>query len=123
MVSTSDFRQVYCTQNAISESEYAEHLLVRALPAHARLFRAITLVTFQRKNHFRADFDFINNIGCLRNYRDYRQSVDEYFVHPWNERNLLRGLLGLRVSTSRLREIVREKLKPKRRSFNHRIHR
>jgi len=111
MSTSTDFRQVYCTQNAISESEYAEHLLVRALPAHARLFRAISLFTFNNKNHFRADFDFINNIGCLRNYRDYSQSVDEFVVHPWNKRSVLRGLLKLRVSTSRVREIVREKLK------------
>ena len=114
MVSSTDFRQVYCTQNAISESEYAEHLLVRALPAHARIYRAISQFTFQNKNHFRADFDFINNVGCLRNYRDYSQSVDEFVVHPWNKRSLLRGWLRLRVSTSRVREIVREKFKSER---------
>jgi hypothetical protein len=108
-----DFRQVYCTQNAITEADYAEHLLHRVLPPHARIFRAISLFTLQNRNYFRADFDFINDIGCLRNYRDYNQSVDEFVVHPWNKRTLLRGLLRMRVSTSRVRQIVREQLKPK----------
>lgn len=113
MLTSSDFRQVYCTQNAITEAEYAEHLLHRVLPPHARIFRAISLFTLQNRNHFRADFDFINDVGCLRNYRDYNQSVDEFVVHPWNKRTLLRGLLRLRVSTSRVRQIVREQLKNK----------
>ncbi len=72
-----------------------------------------SIVTFQNKNHFRPDFDFINDVGCLRHYSDYSQSVDEFHVHPWNKRTLLRGLFHLRVSTNRVRQIVREQLKTK----------
>ena len=113
MDTSSDFRQIYCSRNGITEADYAEHLLQKALPVHARAFRLFSFVMFQNKNHFRADFDFINNVGCLRHYRDYNQSVDEFFVHPWNQRTLLRGFLRLRVSTHRVRQIVREQLKTK----------
>jgi hypothetical protein len=113
MDTSSDFRQIYCSRNGITEADYAEHLLEKALPIHARAFRLFSIVTFQNKNHFRSDFDFINNVGCLRHYRDYNQSVDEFLVHPWNQRTLLRGLLRLRVSTHRVRQIVREQLKTK----------
>lgn len=113
MATSCDFRQIYCSRNGITEADYAEHLLQKALPAHARAFRLFSIVTFQNKNHFRSDFDFINDVGCLRNYRDFNQSVDEFHVHPWNQRTLLRGLLRLRVSTTRVRQIVREQLKTK----------
>ena len=113
MGTSTDFRQIYCSRNGINEADYAEHLLQKALPVHARAFRLFSIVTFQNKNHFRSDFDFINDVGCLRHYRDYNQSVDEFLVHPWNQRTLLRGLLRLRVSTNRVRQIVREQLKTK----------
>jgi hypothetical protein len=113
MDTSSDFRQIYCSRNGITEADYAEHLLEKALPIHARAFRLFSIVTFQNKNHFRSDFDFINDVGCLRHYSDYSQSVDEFHVHPWNQRTLLRGLLRLRVSTHRVRQIVREQLKTK----------
>ena len=113
MVTPSDFRQIYCSRNGISVSAYAEHLLQKALPLHARVFRKIPLVSLLNKNYFRPDFDFINDIGCLRHYSDYSQSVDEFHVDPWTKRTLLRGLLRLRVSTNRVRRIVREELKPK----------
>jgi hypothetical protein len=116
MDTSSDFRQIYCSRNGINEADYAEHLLQKALPPHARAFRLFSIVTFQNKNHFRSDFDFINNVGCLRHYSDYSQSVDEFHVHPWNQRTLLRGLLRLRVSTNRVRQIVREQLKTKARA-------
>ncbi|MCS6244268.1 MAG: hypothetical protein H2172_10480 [Opitutus sp.] len=113
MATSSDFRQIYCSHNGINEADYVEHLLQKALPLHARVFRKFPLVTLLNKNFFRPDFDFVNDIGCLRHYSDYSQSVDEFHVDPWNKRTLLRGLLRLRVSTNRVRQIVREQLKTK----------
>lgn len=113
MATSCDFRQIYCSRNGITEADYAEHLLQKALPLHARVFRKFPLVTLLNKNFFRPDFDFVNDIGCLRHYSDYSQSVEEFHVDPWNKRTLLRGLLRLRVSTHRVRQIVREQLKTK----------
>ena len=111
MQTTYDFRQIYCAQNAISEGEYAEHLLNKALPIHARAFRSVLSFAFDNQNHFRSDFDFLNDVGCLRSYRDYRQSVDQFIENPWNKRSVLRWMLHLRVSTTRVRRIVLEQLK------------
>ncbi len=106
-----NFRQIYCTQNAISEAEYFEHILRRTLPPHGRAFWAFSKLTLQYKNHFRADYDFLNDVGRLCRYCDLSQSVDEFISHPWNQRGLLRWVLRLRVSTSRVRRILREQFK------------
>ncbi len=111
MSTPQDFRQIYCTHHAITEAEYFEHVLRKALPPHARAYRALTQITFYNKAHFRADLDFIDDIGRLRRYREFDQSVDEFISHPWNQRGLLRWWLGIRISTTRVRHIVREELK------------
>ena len=106
MSTSFDFRQIYCLRNGISKEDFAEHLLQKTLPAHARAFRFLWSLTFVNKNHFRSDFDFIHNVGCLRKYRDFNQTVREFYVHPWNQCTLLREVLGIRVSTNRVRQIV-----------------
>lgn len=107
----SEFRQIYCAQNGIAREQYAEHFLLKALPVHARAFRSLLLLTRQNQDHFRSDFDFLNDVGSLRSYRDYRQSVEQFIGHPWNQRTVLRWILRLRVSTTRVRRIVRDQLK------------
>ncbi len=111
MTTKGDFRQVYCAHHGIKPDEYADHLLKRALYTHARVLKILIWLT--NRNFFRADYDFLHEVGDLRRYRDFEQAVEGFIYHPWNTGNFFRSRLLLRISTTRVRKLVRKHLVPK----------
>ncbi len=76
------------------------------------------MTTLLKRYHFAADYDFINNIGQLTRYRDFDLYMQGFSRHPQNCGFLRRGL-RLRVSSHRLRFIIRDLiLKEKRRQLS-----
>ncbi len=63
-------------------------------------------------HYLQADYDFIYDIGTMTRYDEYEQVVKSYFAHPMNQNNVLRQRFLLRISTVRMRRLVREVMKP-----------
>lgn len=68
-------------------------------------------------NYFAADFDLIYGVENLRRVRDFVTEAERFSGHPAN-RGWLRRAFCLRVSTSRLKALIRETLPAKARHTN-----
>ncbi|HEY0945602.1 MAG TPA: hypothetical protein VGD81_10055 [Opitutaceae bacterium] len=101
------FAELYCAAHALSAEEFAPVVLNRTLYPHARLFG--WLVTLFHRRHFEADYDFVHDAGRLMRFRDFDLAVDEFLYHPGN-RGFWRRVARVRVSSQRLRRLVRETL-------------
>jgi hypothetical protein len=65
------------------------------------------LVTLLKRYHFAADYDFINNVRELTRYRDFDFYYQDFSRHP-KHCGFARRVLRLRVSSKRLRFIIRD---------------
>ncbi|MCW5549066.1 MAG: hypothetical protein KIT44_08890 [Opitutaceae bacterium] len=98
------FSELYCEQQGIAPAEFSRHAFRRALYPHARLLAgAISLLD---SDYFSADRDFVEDVGRLTRYHDFVSSGMDYSHHPAN-RGFMRQLLLVRVSTERMRRMVR----------------
>jgi len=99
------FIDLYCQQQGIDPGEFAPHLFQRALYPQARPL--VGLLGFLRRDYFQADRFFIEDVARLQCYEDFHLVGVDYSQHHsngWFPRRVLR----LRVSTERMRRIVRE---------------
>ncbi|MFI5356170.1 MAG: hypothetical protein ACHQ4G_02420 [Opitutales bacterium] len=103
------FAERYCTKNAIPASEFERHLLRRVLYPHARLLAPILLVL--HSEYLAADHDFIRGVERLTLYHEFFSASVDYVHHPAN-RGFLRRQCKIRISSDRLRRIVRATLQP-----------
>lgn len=79
----------------------------RALYPHARWFYA--LVCLVSPDHFVADIDLVRNVAKLTRLRDFNTEVREFIHHPANT-GASRRTFNLRISTKRLRRLVKTTL-------------
>lgn len=97
-----DFASRYCRWRRVARSAFVETLLAETLYPHARLLRHCLPA-----NCFNLDRSFVENVGRLRQRRDFRNAMldflDAYEGHHWS-----RAVLHLRISVDRMRDIVQE---------------
>ncbi|GEM_PF-3911617 len=105
MQPSREFSLLYCELRGIDKSDYLRTLFKQALYPHAR--PCVWILQHIAPNFFRADYDFIYDVGRIRRFKDYELAVEEFVGHPANRDNPLRTLLRIRVGSSRLRRIVR----------------
>jgi len=99
------FIDLYCQQQGIDAAEFGAHIFDRALYPQARpLVGVLGLI---RRDYFQADRFFIDDVSRLQRYEDFHAIGVEYSQHHSNGW-FLRRALCLRVSTERMRRIVRE---------------
>jgi hypothetical protein len=103
------FADIYCEREGLSPAAMRDVLLQRTLYPHARLIVGLGLRLVPR--FFRADFEFIDDVGCIRNLQDFSLVLGGYIEHPTN-RSFLRRRLRLRISARRMLRIVRAVLAP-----------
>jgi hypothetical protein len=103
------FAEMFCAQRGLPESAYEREVLRETLYPHARVLAGFIRLISSR--HFSADADFIFNVGKLRRFREFYNEAEEYSHHPEN-RGFWRITLSLRVSTRRMRHLVRTTLHP-----------
>lgn len=103
------FADLYCEQRCLTREQFVADVFRRTLYAHARLLAPILRVL--RPQHFAADYEFINGVGLLRRFRDYALEAEEFAHHPDN-RGILRVTLNLRISSRRMRRLLRTTLHP-----------
>ena len=61
-------------------------------------------------DYFEADYSIIHSTGRLYRVRDFAQEVTDYNFHPAN-RGLLRRLFRIRLSTTKLRRLLKDTLR------------
>jgi hypothetical protein len=102
------FAELYCMQQGIPATAFAQHLFRRALYPHARPLA--WLVNLFSRTYFEPDRAFVEDVAKLTRYTDFFSVAMDY---SQNSSNLLflRRVLRLRVSTERMRQLVRPILK------------
>lgn len=106
-MSNPTFAESFCAHNQIPPEQFAREVFKRVLYRRARWVSWLLPLIW--RGYFAADFDLIYGVERLRRVRAFAIEVDRFNEHPAN-RGFLRRTLGLRVSTCRLRALVRESL-------------
>lgn len=109
---TPTFAECFCAKHNIPREKYARVVLSRALYRRTHLVKWLLRVI--RPDYFAADFDLIYNVENLSRVRDLALEIDRFNEHLSNH-GWLRRAFYLRVSTNRLKAIIRETL-PRRSS-------
>jgi hypothetical protein len=108
MQEREDFKTLFCRHYDVKPENFAREMLKLTVYAHARW--TIWIFSYLSGDYLEADYDFIDNVSRIRKFREYEQTVVEFFDHPMNQNNLFRQWFLIRVSSSRLRRLVREVL-------------
>ncbi len=103
------FGALYCAQRKIDSKDYEKAVLNETLYPHAKLVAPIIRLLWPR--HFVADHDFVQSVARLRRFREFFNESEDYAHHPENT-GFSRVTLNLRVSSRRMRRLVREVLHP-----------
>ena len=103
------FAQLYCEQQGLAPGQYERVVLRRALYPHARLLAP--LISYLWPQHFVADLDFVRSVARLRRFREFFYESEEFAHHPAN-RGFWRLTANLRISSRKLRRLVRSTLHP-----------
>ncbi|MFH1497481.1 MAG: hypothetical protein ABII82_06610 [Verrucomicrobiota bacterium] len=106
-MSEKNFQARYCREHDLPPELYEKVVLRQSLYPHARWLAP--LIRLLNPDHFAADLDFVRNVATLTRLRDYNVEVQEFVHHPAND-GPLRRTFNLRVSTKRLRRLVKATL-------------
>lgn len=101
------FSELFCEKRGLSAEKYERVVMRHALYLHARLFAPI--VEFLWPQHFASDLDFVRSVARLRRYREFSYESEEFAHHPAN-RGFWRSAAHIRISSRKLRRIVRATL-------------
>jgi len=108
-MSNPTFADSFCAQHGVPREQYARAIFKRALYRRARLV-AWLLPIFKRE-YFAADFDLIYQVEHIRRLRDFNTEAERFHEHSSN-RGWLRRRFLIRVSTSRLKNLIKATLPP-----------
>ena len=97
------FAEKFCAQRHIAPEKFEAAVLRLALHAPARVLRPF-LALFP--DYFSADRDFVSGVGRISQVNDFDLEAQDFAHHPSNH-GVLRQGLRLRVSTRKLRRLVR----------------
>jgi len=106
-MSSPKFADCFCAKNNIPREDYARAVFNRALYRRTHLVK--WLLPLLHTNYFTADYDMIYAVESLSRRRDFTMEAHRFNEHPAN-RGWLRRTLCLRISTARLKDIIRETL-------------
>lgn len=101
------FAALFCAKHNIPREAYAKELFNRALYRRTHLVK--WLLPLLSRNHFVADYDLVYAVERLRRRRDFILEAHRFNEHPANC-GWLRRTLRLRISTGRLKALIRETL-------------
>jgi hypothetical protein len=104
------FKQRFLAQTSIRPENFNREVLRRTLPLHARV--VLPAVTLIKPDVLSADYDLIEDIALLTSRRDFSASAGIRRFHPAN-RGFLRKVLRIRVSISKLRDLVYDVMRPR----------
>jgi hypothetical protein len=100
------FAEKFCAQNRLPPEQFVEKVLLLSLPPSTRAVRWLLLLL---PDYFAADRELILSVGRLKRVSDFDAEVMDFMYDP-NNRGFLRRTLNLRVSSRRLRSLMRTTL-------------
>jgi hypothetical protein len=101
------FAELYCDRHAKAAEHFERAVLRRCLHLPARpLVPALRVI---HPDFFAPDLELIRSVGRLRRDSDFSLEVQGFRDHPGNQ-HWLRRHLRLRISTRRLRRLLRDTL-------------
>jgi hypothetical protein len=109
-MSNLTFAECFCAKNNIPPEHYAREVFNRVLYRRTHVFK--WLLPLVNQNYFAADFDLIYGVEGLKRMRDFATEAERFNEHPAN-RGWLRRTFCLRVSSGRLKVLIRETLPAK----------
>ena len=101
------FAECFCAKNNIPPEKYTRAVFNRVLYKRTHLLR--WLLRLVDPNYFAADFDLILGVEQASRMSDFVLEAERFNNHPANH-GWLRRTFCLRVSTNRLRALMRETL-------------
>lgn len=108
------FAECFCAKYNVPREKYARAVFNRVLYRRTHLFKWLLL--YLQPQFFAADFDLIYGVENMRRMKEFSAEVDRFNEHMANHGSL-RRVFGFRVSTTRLRMLMRETL-PRRESVS-----
>ena len=106
---TPTFSEIYCAQHGIPADQFSRAVFKEIL--YRRAVPLVGALRFLKRNYFSADFDLIYAVEGLRRLHDFHNEARRFNEHPANRGWLRRGL-RLRISTSRLKRLIKTTLLP-----------
>lgn len=103
------FKQRFIEKTRVPAEAFNREVLRRTLPTHARVLLPLALLI--KPDLLAADHDLIADIALLTSRREFSESAGTRRFHPAN-RGFLRKVLRIRVSISKLRDLVYDVLRP-----------
>jgi hypothetical protein len=97
------FANRYCEQHNLPREDFDRVVFRRALPNRVRLIAP--LIAAISPTYFAPDFDFVRDIGAMRQPSDFKWALADFRSHTAN-REFLRRQLRLRTSVSRMRRVI-----------------
>ena len=99
------FMMRYCRTRGVLPAAFANQLLLETLYPHARPL--LGLLTQLNPDHFRADYEFIEDVSRMQHHTDFGDAVECYITHPANA-GFLRRRLRLRISVRRMLRLAND---------------
>lgn len=112
----NSFGARFCEQRKIDPKDFDAAVLRETMYFHSRLLAPLIQSIWPR--HFVADYDFIHGVSQVRRFREFFTEAEDYAHHPENQ-GFLRVSLNLRISSRRMRRLVREVLHPNMAASDH----
>lgn len=98
------YAQRYCSLHGLPVEKFTDHVFRRSL--HAPLRWAWPLVGWILRDSFEIDRQTVATVGRFHSRRELREELIEFSYHPRN-RHFSRRVAGQRISTNRLRSLLR----------------
>ncbi len=106
-MSDPTFAECFCAKYNLPRDQYARAVFRKSLYRRTHFFR--WLLPLIDRSYYAADFDLIYGVEHLRRLRDFKTEAERFNDHPAN-RGWLRRTFCLRVSSCRLKALIRETL-------------
>jgi hypothetical protein len=106
-MSNPTFEESFCLQHGLERERFVRMVLKKTLYRRARAVG--WLFAIFNGDYFAADYELINAVAQLRRLRDFNNEAERFNYHPAN-RGWFRRKLCIRVSTNRLRQLIKATL-------------
>ena len=103
------FKSKYCQRYNVLEKDFENSVLKEALYPHARFLTPLLHLLYPE--YLEPDRDFIQSVARIKDYAHFFDESLDFSFHPKNV-GIARRTLNLRISTRRMRNLVRNVLGP-----------
>ncbi len=108
-MSISTFEESFCEQHGLERERFARVVFKQVLYRRARA--VAWLFAIFNGDYFAADYELINAVSQLSRLREFNHEAERFNYHPGN-RGWFRRKLCIRISTNRLRQLIKATLPP-----------